>query len=357
LVSIITFDKFSLIEELILPLSKLQQKEWYELNAPYQPPSADYFEKVIRLPDIPSEKQVYFLAKERGKFVGFAVIWENVGSNEHVTSIDLYIEPNFRKQGIAKLLIHSILKKLIPKVKNIHFVMRTDPLAPYYEERKTLEQFQIEKQAKSVYNVRRSASDIKDYNKKEIKEKAIYWEKLSKEKGYSLIEVENGKFHEQDSYKIEDFILLVQRIRNDMPKEGRQLDEIKLSVEEYMQRFDKIKTYEDRSLTYVAVEDSSGLPIAFTETWFFASQPDLASQGDTGVLHEYRGNKLGLTLKYKMISEILSNPRNNSLKYWGTHNAISNIHMIRINDELGYKENAIWTVFEHTKDQLQKIIE
>ncbi|MHA2104045.1 MAG: GNAT family N-acetyltransferase [Candidatus Hodarchaeales archaeon] len=357
MISIISFDKLSLIEELILPLANLQQKEWYELNAPYQSPPINYFEKTIRLPDIPSERQVYFLAKKKDTFVGFAVIWENVGSNEHVVSIDLYIEPKVRKQGISKILINSVLKNFTPKVKNIHFVMRTDPPAPCYEERKTLEQFQIEKQAKPVYIVRRSASDIKDYNKGEIINKAIYWEKSSNQKGYSLIEVEDGKFQEQKSFKIEDFILLVQRIRNDMPKEGRQLEEIKLSVEEYMQRFDKIKTLGDRSLTYVAVEDSSGLPIAFTETWFFASQPELASQGDTGVLHEYRGKKLGLTLKYKMISYILSNPRNNSIKHWGTHNAVSNIHMIRINDELNYKENAIWKVYEYSKDQLQKIVE
>lgn len=150
--------------------------------------------------------------------------------------------------------------------------------------------------------------------------------------------------------------MIVEQIRNDMPKENRQLDTIKMSLNEYMLRFDKIKTLGDRAFIYILIENSSGLPIAYTETWFFSSQRDLATQGDTGVLHDYRGKKLGIVLKYKMLDKILADPRNASIFYWGTTNASSNLHMIRINTELDYKVNGIWNVYEYSRENLENIL-
>ncbi len=136
-------------------------------------------------------------------------------------SIDLYVKPQYRKEDVTKSLLSNVNTHLTEKVKNIQFVMRTDPNAPDHTERQSLEQFHLSKNAKPVYVVRRSASNIDEYNKNEIFEKANFWHKTIEEKGYSFILVKNGNFQEQDKFKIEDFILLVQRIRNDMPKEDR----------------------------------------------------------------------------------------------------------------------------------------
>lgn len=164
MLEIISFDKLTIKNQFIQILAKFQQNEWTELNAPYKAPQVKHFRKTIELPDIPFEKQTHFLASENNEFKGFASLWENIGRNEHVVSIDLYIKSQYRRKGIARLIILSVLKQVSPKVKKIQFVMRTDKLAPFYNERKTLEKYQIKNHTKSVYVVRRSASKLKDFD-------------------------------------------------------------------------------------------------------------------------------------------------------------------------------------------------
>lgn len=356
MINIDSYTKVSIPDKIKKDLVVLMQKEWFELNAPYHEPPLAYFERLISTPDPPTEKQIFLIAKSNLKIIGYMILWLNIGINEHTANFDPYVKEKYRKQGVFKELIKNSIKVLPPIVKFIHFTMRTDESAPFPNDRKNFVTYLKNQNSKIVYNARRSASEIKKFNRHEITAIATKMKENARKNGFSIVKIQNGEFQRQTRFKIDDYVILVERIKNDMPKEERMLDELKISVEDYLKRYERIKTFNDHAITFVMIDNVSHLPIAYTETWFYWGQPDLAAQGDTGVLHEYRGKKLGLTLKYQMLNEILNNEDFKEVEHWGTHTASSNLHMIKINEELGYEENGVWTVFEIKVENLRNLI-
>ena len=57
-----------------------------------------------------------------------------------------------------------------------------------------------------------------------------------------------------------------------------------------------------------------------------------------------------------MLSRILNHELTKESRYWSTFNAYSNNYMIAINDELEYKENAIYSQFEIEKRKLEEYL-
>ncbi|MCE7741803.1 MAG: hypothetical protein GOP50_05040, partial [Candidatus Heimdallarchaeota archaeon] len=72
-----------------------------------------------------------------------------------------------------------------------------------------------------------------------------------------------------------------------------------------------------------------------------------------GVLHEHRGNGLGLVLKYQMLERLLNSKQ---VKFWSTGSSSVNVHMNRINEILGYKKWNSEIVYEFTKEELKDYI-
>ncbi len=87
----------------------------------------------------------------------------------------------------------------------------------------------------------------------------------------------------------------------------------------------------------------SGRLAGFTETYWYPEDPENLEQEATGVLPEYRGNGLGKWLKAAMIQKVLAERL--SVKRIRTGNANSNVPMLRINDQLGfklYRSRTVW---------------
>ena len=83
-------------------------------------------------------------------------------------------------------------------------------------------------------------------------------------------------------------------------------------------------------------------------------QPEVARQGDTGILKSHRGNGLGLAVKYQMLEKLLSET---DAKYWRTGNAGSNEHMLRINRLLRHEPFVSVIEFEVNRNALLKKIQ
>ncbi|MEY9963318.1 GNAT superfamily N-acetyltransferase [Streptacidiphilus sp. MAP12-16] len=91
-----------------------------------------------------------------------------------------------------------------------------------------------------------------------------------------------------------------------------------------------------KSQRYVmAVDKRSGAVAGFTEIAIVPGQWSYCHQGDTAVLPEFRGLGLGLAMKASMMRWLTADlPQ---LEQVRTMTATENLHMIRVNSQLGYK--------------------
>jgi GNAT superfamily N-acetyltransferase len=92
-----------------------------------------------------------------------------------------------------------------------------------------------------------------------------------------------------------------------------------------------------------AVDVSSGQLVAVTSVGISSETSESAEQFATTVAHEHRGHRLGLLVKVANVRAITEHsPRTRRISTW---NAETNLHMSRVNDELGYVATArgvIW---------------
>jgi GNAT superfamily N-acetyltransferase len=91
--------------------------------------------------------------------------------------------------------------------------------------------------------------------------------------------------------------------------------------------------------TVVAVHESSGAIAGLTEMQFVPGRGELGIQLDTAVLPEYRGRGLGLFVKADMKRWLLADRP--EVQTVATQTDAGNIHMIRVNHQLGYVTDAV----------------
>ncbi|WP_410575612.1 GNAT family N-acetyltransferase [Amycolatopsis sp. cmx-4-61] len=84
----------------------------------------------------------------------------------------------------------------------------------------------------------------------------------------------------------------------------------------------------------VAVHEASGAVAAFTELCVHPRRPDWGYQRDTAVVAEHRGNGLGRCVKAHMLRRLVTDAP--EVRWISTTTGAENMHMIRVNDEVGY---------------------
>ena len=104
----------------------------------------------------------------------------------------------------------------------------------------------------------------------------------------------------------------------------------------------------------MAVHKETNEVAGLTETWILKDRKDVVWQDDTGVVKKYRGNGLGLMLKYQMLDKLLNDNETKNVEWWTTHNSHSNEHMLKINNALKYEEIATFNYYEFEIGSLRK---
>ena len=86
--------------------------------------------------------------------------------------------------------------------------------------------------------------------------------------------------------------------------------------------------------TVVALHESTGTVAGLTEMMIRNSRPDFAYQQDTAVLSEFRGHGIGRFIKAGMMRRlVVDRPE---IERVSTNTDAGNIHMIRVNHQVGY---------------------
>lgn len=333
------------IKDIILRLDKLI---WKENNYPYKIPKHIYFKNEFKEN---YNSYYYIIARIKSDVITGCIRFEleKLGDNNYECYIEPYIKPNYRKKGIFKSLIKDLLNNIPTEVNLINGHLRSDLNSSF-------ENYLSNLGGKIVYTVRRSSTNIREFDLELVSLKAIKLKKSALDKGYNVHFAKNGDFKSLGIFSDSDYVKLIENLKNDMPKDNKIQDKKTLDVKKYMTRYDKISKLKCESYTFV-ITDKDSKPIAMTECWNKWESPDHARQSDTGVLFKHRGNQLGLTLKYQMLQYLLTNPDCKNVIFWSTGNASSNKHMLAINKELKYKEDGIFKIFYINKDIIVKKLE
>ncbi|GIJ61812.1 GNAT family N-acetyltransferase [Virgisporangium aurantiacum] len=85
----------------------------------------------------------------------------------------------------------------------------------------------------------------------------------------------------------------------------------------------------------VAVHEATGVVAGLTEVELHETRPDLAYQGDTAVPAAHRGRGIGRWVKSHMVRWLRD--ERPGVRRVGTSTAAANVHMIRVNHEVGYR--------------------
>jgi RimJ/RimL family protein N-acetyltransferase len=97
----------------------------------------------------------------------------------------------------------------------------------------------------------------------------------------------------------------------------------------------------------IATQVSTGTVAAVTELDIYSYRPEIGYQGDTAVLTEHRGHGLGHCVKSRMLQWLrVERP---GLERIYTSTAAANIHMLRVNREIGF------TVFRRAMEFEQEV--
>ncbi|MFC4005716.1 GNAT family N-acetyltransferase [Nonomuraea purpurea] len=129
---------------------------------------------------------------------------------------------------------------------------------------------------------------------------------------------------------------------NDAPRDGDFEDE-NYTVEHLREREESMAAVGETGYTMIARRDSDGAPAGYTRIVVEGDGSDgWGHQADTTVLKEHRGHRLGLLLKLANLFWLRE--REPLVERIITWNAISNSHMLAINEAMGFELFDEWTL-------------
>ncbi|MGV8884267.1 MAG: GNAT family N-acetyltransferase [Microbacteriaceae bacterium] len=134
--------------------------------------------------------------------------------------------------------------------------------------------------------------------------------------------------------RLESIALLRTRMGTDAPSAGMEADESVWSAERVRDEDDKDEASPRTMLTALVEHVPTGTAAGFTELTVPAAVGRPVAQGDTIVLTEHRGHRLGMLLKLTNIAQLAEEmPGHPSIT---TYNAEENRPMLSVNESIGF---------------------
>jgi GNAT superfamily N-acetyltransferase len=334
----------SLNEKTLESTLKLYREYMSHIHSPLPLYSDKHYKNWILNPKYADFVNLYYFAEdlEKHSIIGMVNISFNVGKlNPQMAYFSIFVTPDYRRKGIAKNILNIALKDIPEPVQKTMIFIR--------QKNEDLNKFLISKGAKHAFTERRSVSDIKSFNLENITKTADELSEKALKRGYEIIFVKHDEFESNTHFDFIEYVQMIEKIDNDMPREESSFEDIELTPESYNSLRKHFLNLGQTAWTYVAVHKESGKPVGMTETWLSTENPTLLIQADTGVIESHRGNGLGLALKYQMLKRLLTKESTKNYQYWVTSNANSNQYMININNQLRYKEIIVYNAYELDK--------
>ena len=134
---------------------------------------------------------------------------------------------------------------------------------------------------------------------------------------------------------VDDYALLRQKMSTDAPMAGLDVEEERWDAGRVREGEAKVRDMDAEELVSAVRHVPSGQLAGHTVLMVFNSNPVVAFQDDTLVLKQHRGHGLGRVLKAANLMR-LRRELPDAARVW-TWNAAENVHMLAINEELGFE--------------------
>lgn len=327
-----------------------------EVYAPLPSRKREDIRSQIKIDDSGETKEHEYLILNDENAVGYG-FWLEIpitqpNSNRVYSSI--FINPKFRRQGYAKSLLTHMVNDLPARVTQIN--MRTHYNPNYQIDTKPsspIDQKMYDMGGKFGTARILNGSRFRQFDPKQVQNRVVEFTNKAYSNGFEFVIIKNGKFRDHEKLNFEKFLKMREYIWNDMPLDQVTEDPEILTPEINDSLYYKMEELGQSSLTVVAVHRETNSPAGLSEFYFDINKPAQIKQDDTGVIPPYRGNKLGLTMKYMLLEKLLTEPKYSTAEWWTTSNATTNEHMLQINDELGYERMNCMVIFEFDRSVLQ----
>lgn len=287
------------------------------IDAPNEPPmSFDHFVGRFRNPSPEIGPTDWWIAYHEGTVTGLAIISYPAAENDHVAMVNVYVHPDHRRRGMGTALLRALLPVVRERGRNVIDGWAITKGGSGDEWSRSLG-------FSHVHSTVIQAIQLKDVD-------SATWQN-GPERGYRLedwigaapdhlvasLAGARAAIHDAPTgdaaYRSPDWT----------PERVREIEAelVGRGIEQY---------------TVVAVYAASGDVVGLTEVAFHPHRSDRAYQGDTVVLPEHRGHRLGVAMKSHMLRWLAR--ERPELREIRTSTGASNVYMVRVNHELGFKD-------------------
>ncbi|MHA1199968.1 MAG: hypothetical protein ACTSQF_11625 [Candidatus Heimdallarchaeaceae archaeon] len=343
--NLISGAKEDIPEKYLEGIFKLMQKSQRDY-LPVDPPHLDFYRKGWKVPELSWIKSIQFVGLDKNdEVVSYAWLgWNTKFDNLEQAWHFIHLYDDEEKENNRLIMFKEIVKNIPEQIKTMY---------AWYLSESTEEHFYAKIKDDYAYEEFLYIANLEEQNLDEISLEAQKQKKKAYQKGYDIITIDGLKYKKNiESYP--KLVNLIECVWNDMPREKLSEENAKMTVERYDELCDhNLKNFE-HFWSFVAIDRETKDPVGLTVSVLSDYQPHVAWQWETGVLHEHRGNGLGLALKYQMLESLLNSKQ---VKTWSTGSSSANVHMQRINELIGYKKWNSEIVYEFTKEELQNFLE
>ncbi len=325
-------DQYTAPEE---DLAKLHEI-WCLFDAEYRPddPPMPWAQRLVEFRrHRPNRLQPKWLGVEDGKPVALAGAWIDFGRPDNNVFALVYVRPEARGKGYAKLLAQKIIEAAEAESRS---VVVTD-IAEGHPATSLIQAIGL----KSVMKTRMSRLRVEDVDRDLMRD----WIQRASERAseYEIVLYESpmpddvaGKFAD------------LTQIMNTAPMEDLEMEPFVMTKDEWQKREQAFVDAGETLLTYIAIHKPTGDYAGYTNVVYRSNQPHEAHQHDTGVDPKHRNKGLGRWIKAAMILEFTE--RFPDVEWIDTDNAGSNEPMLNINYAMGFKTLMGWEVYQGPLD-------
>lgn len=299
-------------------------------------------EMTISFQNIPSSVILAVWAARQGdRVIGYALAQLPLEDNLKMAQFNIAVLPEFRRQGLGKRLLREVIH-LCSENERVSLIFTTqerNPAGALFGERLG---------AVKGLEAHTNQLVIANVDPDMISE----WIKRCSEKARAF---ELGWWF--GPYPAEDMsaILELHDLFNQQPFGDLEVEDFRFTEEMIRQQEHSIFARGYERWTVYAREIETGQFAGYSEVLWNPNRPDVILQEITGVFPKYRNNGLGRWLKAAMIEKIQADRP--QAKHIRTGNADSNVPMLKINTELGFKPYQAESVWQVKRETVEKYLE
>ena len=275
---------------------------------------------------------------EHGEALGTVEVWTEIGeTNQHMCWVDLTVLPAYRRQGLATRLLGYAVEAAQRRNRRL-VVFETDAAIP--AGLALAERLGATKGIEAHTNQLVLAELDRDL--------VQAWQARAPQRAPGfLLEFIEGPYPEAD---LENMIELFALSMNDEPRGDLEIEDERPTPAQLREwEESNVRRRRERWVVW-AREVETGILAGYSTVYWSPFEPDTVQQAGTGVRRDYRCRGLGRWLKAAMLDKILR--ERPGVKRVRTGNADTNVPMLKINHELGFKPYKAWTEWQIAVDKL-----